>query len=429
MALHGDSLFVADTENHLIRKVDLTARRVATVAGVGRQARGPAPVRPMDPAKAALNSPWDLWVHGPDLYIAMAGPHQIWRMRLDGSTIEPYAGNGREDIVDGPRLPEEPYRLGFSSFAQPSGLASDGTWLYVADSEGSSIRAVPFDPSKQVRTVVGTSKLPRARLFTFGDVDGPRGRARFQHPLGVVYTDERLYVADTYNNKIRVVDPRSGAVQTLVGALQPGHSDDPPRFHEPAGITAAAGRLFVADTNNHLIRVVDLRSGNKVSTLAIAGLEPPKPRAKFDPRKAFAGAIEKKLAPASVRSENGTIRLQIELSLPAEHKINALAPMVYFIEAAGGQSSGPIRRSALEKRTKLEKPAPTFEVTLPVDATSGNDTLRVWLGYYYCREGAEALCKAGSVVWTVPLELSPAAKSAVVRLAHEDNGVSPYNMK
>ncbi len=157
MALGGNVLYVADTENHAIRRVDLTSRKVATVAGTGHQSREPAvPGRRADPRHAALSSPWDLFLHGDDLFIAMAGSHQIWKMRLDGSSIGPYAGNGREDIVDGPLLPRQAYQLGSASFAQPSGLASDGTWLYVADSEGSSIRAVPLDPRAEVRTVVGT---------------------------------------------------------------------------------------------------------------------------------------------------------------------------------------------------------------------------------------------------------------------------------
>ena len=51
----------------------------------------------------------------------MAGPHQIWKMPLDEREIGPYAGNGREDIVDGPLLPRVPYDARYSSFAQPSG--------------------------------------------------------------------------------------------------------------------------------------------------------------------------------------------------------------------------------------------------------------------------------------------------------------------
>jgi DNA-binding beta-propeller fold protein YncE len=216
-----------------------------------------------------------LWIHDGDLYIAMAGPHQIWKMRLDGLGIGVYAGNGREDIVDGPLVPHKPYQLGYSSFAQPSGLASDGEWLYVADSEGSSIRAVPLDPRQRVRTVVGTAHLTVGRLFAFGDVDGKGPQVRLQHPLGLVYCRGKLYVADTYNNKIKMIDPDGGTSQTIAGTGEPGRSDEPARFDEPAGLSAAAGKLYVADTNNHLVRVIDLDRGNRVSTLTIRGLRPP----------------------------------------------------------------------------------------------------------------------------------------------------------
>ncbi|HLA83333.1 MAG TPA: thioredoxin-like domain-containing protein, partial [Thermoguttaceae bacterium] len=217
MALVGETLFVADTENHLIRKIDLGRDEVSTVAGTGVQDRGAGRTRrSSNPRRTALSSPWDLWAHGKYLYIAMAGPHQIWRMDLSGETIGPYAGNGREDIVDGLLLPRQPGAEGYSSFAQPSGLASDGTWLFVADSEGSSIRAVPLAGRGEVRTVVGTSGLAKEmRLFTFGDVDGPAARARLQHPLGVVFYRGQIYVADTYNNKVRRVDPETGAVETV----------------------------------------------------------------------------------------------------------------------------------------------------------------------------------------------------------------------
>ena len=80
MALDGDTLYVADTENHLIREIDLKSKTVKTIAGTGEQSQaygrsGPARV-------IALNSPWDLQLVGRTLYIAMAGPHQIWKLDL-----------------------------------------------------------------------------------------------------------------------------------------------------------------------------------------------------------------------------------------------------------------------------------------------------------------------------------------------------------
>jgi sugar lactone lactonase YvrE len=434
MALQGETLYVADTENHLLRKVDLRSKQVTTIAGVGRQGRGvwpgmsvnpDGPVMPKrfvgPPLKTELNSPWDLWVHGNDLFIAMAGPHQIWKMPLDEREIGPYAGNGREDIVDGPLLPEQPYELGFASFAQPSGLSSDGTWLYVADSEGSSIRAVPFDPQAQVRTVLGTADLPSARLFTFGDVDGPidappLARARLQHALGVVYDQDKLYIADTYNNKIKVIDLKQKTCSTLVGSGKPGTADQPAAFDEPAGLSLAGNRLFVADTNNHLIRVIDLSQGNRVTTLPIAGLEPPRrAEEKVDAAAAFAGATEVELKYATVKPADGQIRLAVNITLPDGFKLNPQAPMGYLVEAT--TPSGPIDRNAIGKTARLKQPATHFEIPLPVTADSGEETLRVALTYYYCREGAEGICKVGSMRWTVPVKLSASSESLTVPLA------------
>ncbi len=289
MALQDDTLYVADTENHCIRKVDLAARRVATAAGTGQQADNSWPgFNPAAPAAqlprrfvgrprvTSLASPWALLIHKTNLYIAMAGSHQIWRMTLNEREIGPYAGNGREDIVDGLLLPRKPYEAGFSSFAQPSGLTTDGETIYVADSEGSSIRGVPLNPTEQVATVVGTSGLPSARLFTFGDRDGSGREVLLQHPLGVVWHDGRVYIADTYNNKIKVLDPERRSVATIAGSGDAGSDDGVPgEFDEPAGLTYAAGKLYVADTNNHRIRTVDLENGNRVATLEITGLQPP----------------------------------------------------------------------------------------------------------------------------------------------------------
>jgi thiol-disulfide isomerase/thioredoxin len=424
MALSGDTLYVADTENHLLRKVDLKKKQVHTLAGTGKQGRGwpgidepgAAAVRGPHgwlgkPLKTALNSPWALTVRGHDLYIAMAGLHQIWKMALNKGEIGPVAGNGREDIVDGPQLPPQPYEEGYSSFAQPSGLSSDGTLLYVADSEGSSIRALPLDPSLPVQTVIGTSYLPAGRLFAFGDVDGQGRKVLLQHALDVLCHDGLLYVADTYNNKVKVIDPRKQTCQTLSGDGKAGDTDEPAEFHEPAGLTYAGGKLYVADTNNHLIRTIDLKHDNQVATLEIAGLMPPE-APKLDAKPSFPGAAKVDLAAATVKPNDGKVRLQVALELPAGYKINPLAPLRYLVEA--GEKDGPIDREALGKLTEVEEKSTKFDIDLPTATTTGSDKLKVSLAYYYCQTGAEGICKAGSVVWNVPLSLSDAGPASVL---------------
>lgn len=262
MALQGDTLLVADRKNHLLRALDLKAQTVKTIAGTGeqgtnRRSGGPA-------LKVGLNSPWDMLLRGNTLYIAQAGFHQLWTLDLARGWLAPYAGSGMEDIVDG--------TLARSSFAQPSGLASDGTSLYVADSEASAIRTVSLGNQNggEVQTLVGVTGRG---LFNFGDVDGIGARARLQHPLGVAYHQGQLFVADTYNSKIKVIDPAKRSSTTLVGG--PGGWLNEPPFNEPGGLSVAGNKLYVADTNGHRIRLVDLTT-KAVSTLKLEGVEAPK---------------------------------------------------------------------------------------------------------------------------------------------------------
>src|SRR5438045_3665381 len=316
LALDGDTLYVADTENHLIRRVDLKARTVQTLAGTGAQLLdfdvrgGPARTTPR-------GAPWDLQLVGRSLYIAMAGPHEIWKFDLDKQQLSVFAGTGMEARADGPR--DE------AAFAQPSGLAADGRVLYVADAESNTIRAVTLEDSTrgdskadgselktdaQVKTASLSSSVEEVRtlaggdLFDFGDRDGAGDDVRLQHPLGLALYQNQLFIADTYNHKIKVLDPRARTVKTFAGTGKPGQADGAQSsFYEPGGLSVARGRLYVADTNNHAVRVVDL-STKQTSTLVIRGLEPPAPPASASDSSETAGpnAEETKLAPQQLAS-------------------------------------------------------------------------------------------------------------------------------
>lgn len=268
LALAGDVLYVADSENHLLRRLDLPGRTVETVAGSGRQARGPG--RPGIGRAVDLNSPWDLALAGAQLYIAMAGCHQIWSLDIASGALAPFAGSGREALQDGPRLE--------AALNQPSGLATDGSVLYIADSEASAIRTLPLKGLGQLTTLVGEG------LFEFGDRDGIGPTVRLQHPLGVALLDGKVYIADTYNHKIKVLFPSLRTVETLLGTGKSGRGEGgEASFAEPGGLSAVPGTqrlrasavslgaqsaswpasgglgaLFIADTNNHRICVADL---------------------------------------------------------------------------------------------------------------------------------------------------------------------------
>ena len=258
MTLVGETLFVADTENHAIRRINLAAQTVETIAGTGEQGHSKEGRRPG--RNAELCSPFDLVHHSNTLYIAMAGIHQLWSMDLKDGIVGPFAGTGGEAITDGP--------LATAELAQPCGITTDGAKLFFADSETSSVRSADIDPAGKVRTIVGLD------LFVFGDVDGSDHHVRLQHPIGIAYYEGVIYITDTYNHKVKRVLPVTRSAFTVLGNGAAGHVDGPAeqaQFSEPSGISFANGKMYIADTNNHAIRAADISTG-VVLTLGIIGL-------------------------------------------------------------------------------------------------------------------------------------------------------------
>src|SRR6185295_6506643 len=96
-----------------------------------------------------------------------------------------------------------------AAFSQPSGICLMSGKLYIADSEVSAIRCIDM-ATERVSTILGEG------LFSFGDVDGVFPQAKLQHPLGVATYGMSLIVADTYNHKIKLVDPAARSVHTIL---------------------------------------------------------------------------------------------------------------------------------------------------------------------------------------------------------------------
>ena len=235
-------LYVADTGNHMIRAVSWPDRMVETVAGTGLSVPG------------ALNAPRDITLLGGFLYIA--GALRIWRMNLATRETEPYAGSGREALVDGPLME--------AAFAGPSGIVTDGEALYVADREASAIRRIKRG---MVETRIGHS------LEDFGDLDTIAGMARIHHPAGLAYHQGLIAIADTGNHKIKEFDPETGWVLTRAGSGGQGDRDGlsgDAMFNEPGGLVNLGGLWYIADTKNHVVRVYD-PAGHVVSTLRLWG--------------------------------------------------------------------------------------------------------------------------------------------------------------
>ena len=259
MALDADdgTLYVADSENHAVRAVALRDGHVRTVAGTGEQAR--RIIRSGAARETPLSSPWDLVLHEGRLYIAMAGLHQIWVLDLASQTVGVWAGTGHEGIRDGSRET--------AWLAQPMGLSARDGQLYISCAEAQAVRRIDLETGN-VTTLVGEG------LFDFGDRDGPMRTARLQHNQDVAAGDGAVYIADTYNNKIKALDLRSGEVRTHLGSGRAGARDGSginADFNEPTGLSLHEGILFIADANNHIIRTADLHT-SYVGTLDIQGL-------------------------------------------------------------------------------------------------------------------------------------------------------------
>lgn len=406
MTLVGEMLYICDTENHSLRVADLKANTVTTLAGTGDQARRRFFTWKLK--DTPLNSPWDIIHVDGWLYICMAGPHQMWSHQIGSDTIQVYAGSGMEDIQNGTF--EE------SAFAQPSGITTDGKFLYVCDSEGSAIRKLTIDTKGQgeVSTVAGPYEMPRgAALFEFGDEDGVGRKARFQHCLGITHQEGFLYVADSYNHKIKQIELKTRKASTWLGDGKPGDRlDANPQLSEPAGVTSANGKLIVADTNNHRIVEVDLKT-KAAKELVIKGLKPPENRLEED------NAFPKDLPATAVNEQTikagKTVTFKVTLNLPKGYKINPLYPSSFRLSAEEGQTIVPATEIAAKRQPKFEDSTATLSVALT--GQTGKAPVQVALSFGYCRDGEGGLCKVSTTRWNVPLSVVAEAQETEIQLS------------
>uniref|UniRef100_A0A3B1IXV8 NHL repeat-containing protein 2 n=1 Tax=Astyanax mexicanus TaxID=7994 RepID=A0A3B1IXV8_ASTMX len=435
--IKGDTVFVADTENHLIRRIDLSEGRVTTLAGTGLQGtdKEGGAMGPQQP----ISSPWDValgttgGVEDNVLWIAMAGTHQIWAVFLEDGKLPKgseygkgvcvrFAGSGNEEN----RNNSYPHKAGL---AQPSALAlvpiQPWNCLFIADSESSTIRSVSLSDGA-VKHVVGGERDP-LNLFAFGDVDGKGIDAKLQHPLGVAWdaSSSLLYVADSYNHKIKVVDPKTKQCRVLAGTGEAsdvfGPSFTESSFNEPGGLCVAEGGklLYVADTNNHHIKVLDLET--KTVSLFPISIE------EVDASTATVRKVPKipklpKSAPvlsvaALPVSAGQAIRMHLNLTLPAGTKLTEEAPSFWSLSAEGhewlleGQAvTGDI--------ADLSQPL-SITCSVPAQAVSSDPTLTLSAWVYCClSDGGACMMKAVSFVQPLLIDSEAKGDNVAVTLAH-----------
>ena len=183
------------------------------------------------------NSPWDLVIKDETLFIANAGNHQILQMNLQTNLVTRFAGTGAEALLNG--------NLHDAAFNQPSGLALQNENLYIADAEASAVRCLNLH-NGEVTTLIGQG------LFDFGDMDGAADVALLQHLVGLTVKENCLYLADTYNGKIKIYNLETKRIKTLAEG-----------FSEPNDVKFVGEEFWVSSTNSHELYKVDPETGEK----------------------------------------------------------------------------------------------------------------------------------------------------------------------
>ncbi len=238
-----------------------------------------------------------------------------------------------------------------------------------------------------------------ANLFDFGDVDGVGTAARLQHPLGLALGDDGfMYVADTYNSKIKRIDLEAGRIETYLGGEQGWQDGAAALFYEPGGVAAHGNTLYVADTNNHVVRIVDLATAT-TSTLILKGID------RFQPPPDAADYRGEIVEVAVTTVSPGAGSIVLDIGLPPEHKVNEDAPSAVEFFAGGFADFGP--------NAALSLTGATFPVEVPVEFVAGDGTLTADLTVIYCRETTQSLCLIQQLRFVAPITVSPGAGNAL----------------
>ncbi|MET0655527.1 MAG: hypothetical protein ABWY94_08155 [Pseudoxanthomonas sp.] len=245
LSLVRDVLYVADTGNHALRRIMLRSGRVDTICGNGR-AGEPVEGIVASARDVALNQPQAVAATDSEVHLALAGDNRIWTYGLGRGELTCRAGSGQLELRDGSGP--------MAAFAQPVALASVQQILYVCDALGSAVRCLQLR-NDTVQTLVGQG------VWEFGDSDGPRERARLQNPQAIALSPDSplLWIADSGNGSLRTLRLGGGEVATVPLSR---------RLQGVAGLSIAAGALWIAETDAHAVLRYDLSTG-ELSRVAI----------------------------------------------------------------------------------------------------------------------------------------------------------------
>jgi uncharacterized alkaline shock family protein YloU len=235
----GTNLYVADSNNHTIRKIVISTGVVTTIAGTA----GSSGSADGTGTWARFYAPYGITTDGTNLYVADYSNHTIRKIVISTGVVTTIAGSALiSGSTDG---------TGTSArFYNPYGITTDGTNLYVGDTNNSTIRKIVISTGV-VTTIAGTAG-------SSGSTDGTGTSARFYYPMTITTDGTNLFVANDYT--IRKIVISTGVVTTIAGTAGSYGSTDgtgtSARFYNPRAINTDGTNLFIADTYNHTIRKI-----------------------------------------------------------------------------------------------------------------------------------------------------------------------------
>lgn len=231
---NGD-LYISDSWNHCVRKIDAETGIVSTIAGTGAAGfsgdGGPATAAKFDFTMCITLNPKETLLHIADLK-----NRRIRAVNLEDGTVATIAGNGQRGVpTDGAKAVDSP-------LVDPRAVAADSKGnVYILERGGNAIRVVR--PDGTIETVAGNGKR--------GLKDGPALQAEFGSPKHICVDDQdAVYIADDENRAIRRYDPVTKVVTTILGE---GHGDPRIRLLHPHGVCWQQGMLYVVDTSHNRI--------------------------------------------------------------------------------------------------------------------------------------------------------------------------------
>ncbi|GAB5403549.1 MAG: hypothetical protein Aurels2KO_17800 [Aureliella sp.] len=246
VAGNGD-IYVADTTNHRVGKLDGATGRWETVAGTGKPGFGGDDG---DPRRAQFDQAYSIALDGNDLFVADLRNHRIRLVELDAGRVTTICGTGEK------ALPQDGKLAKTQSLAGPRSLAVDSDNLWIVLREGNSVWRLDRT-TLRIHHVAGTGQKG------FSGDGGAAKEATFRGPKGIaVDPGEAVFVADTENHAIRRIDLRSGQIATIVGTGKGGFNGDGDELGKrmlkrPHGVCLLpTGELLIGDSENHRVRML-----------------------------------------------------------------------------------------------------------------------------------------------------------------------------